>query len=515
MNLSPDSAPFVAENATKSYPGHLALDALSLEIPAGHVVGLLGRNGAGKTTLIHLAAGLTLPSSGTCRTFGRPTYRLDSPELSRLGLVQQESRFIEWMTVRQHLDFTASFYANWDRDLQHRLTEALELPVDRKLAVLSAGDRQKVGILLGVCHRPAFLLLDEPMSSLDPIARTDMLDFLLERLRDDGCTVLISSHLLTDVEKIVDWVVFLKGGRLVENSSFDVLQESFAEWTVTAPEGAPARRLRRALRPLEPGTGPPGAPLRPHARPGCNRGFRAGAPGGSQGSPAEPGRDVSPSDHSREGPIMNPRVHLRLLRPVRSLIGIASIACVAFGASHALFRLDWPTSRLLGFAVTLPLVTGFYLGGAAHEPMHRPFILLLPDGPRRLRNATALAVLFLAAVVTGLAASAALRVPLAAVFGLAAGLIAIPCADRLHRARGFAWLSGGHARLGPLLRPGGPAAAPVHDRRSRRFLRRRCRSGRRKPPLRFLTPKSVRPCGASIPASPKPAHPRPNRRRPA
>jgi len=237
MNLTPDSAPFVAENVTKSYPGHLALDALSLEIPAGHVVGLLGRNGAGKTTLIHLAAGLTLPSTGTCRTFGTPTSRLDSPELGRLGLVQQDGRFIEWMTVRQHLDFTASFYANWDRDLQHRLTEALELPVDRKLAVLSAGDRQKVGILLGVCHRPAFLLLDEPMSSLDPIARTDMLDFLLERLRDDGCTVLISSHLLTDVEKIVDWVVFLKAGRLVENSSFDALQESFAEWTVTAPEG--------------------------------------------------------------------------------------------------------------------------------------------------------------------------------------------------------------------------------------------------------------------------------------
>ncbi|MGA2691475.1 MAG: hypothetical protein ABSF76_03835 [Opitutaceae bacterium] len=137
---------------------------------------------------------------------------------------------------------------------------------------------------------------------------------------------------------------------------------------------------------------------------------------------------------------MNPRVHLCLLRPVRSLIGIASIACVAFGAGHALFRLDWPTSRLLGLAVTLPLVIGFYLGGAAHEPMHRPFILLLPDGPRRLRNATALAVLFFAAVVTGLAAWAAPRVPLSAVFGLAAGLIAFPCADRRHRARGFAWL---------------------------------------------------------------------------
>jgi len=229
--------PFVAEKVTKTYPGHVALDTIDLEIPAGHVIGLLGRNGAGKTTLLHLASGLSLPSSGSCRVFGRPTDKLDSPELTRLGLVQQEGKFIEWMTVTQHLDFNATFYPTWDRDLQRRLIETLELPVDHKIAQLSTGDRQKVGILLGVCHRPQFLLLDEPMSSLDPIARAGMLNFLLERLRDDGCTVIISSHILNDVEKIIDWVVFLDAGRVVENASFDALQESFAEWTVTASQG--------------------------------------------------------------------------------------------------------------------------------------------------------------------------------------------------------------------------------------------------------------------------------------
>jgi ABC-2 type transport system ATP-binding protein len=94
-----------------------------------------------------------------------------------------------------------------------------------------------VGILLGVCHRPALLLLDEPMASLDPIARASMLNFLLARLRDDGSTVVISSHILGDAEKIIDWVVVLDAGRLVENAPFDLLQESFAEWTVTAPQG--------------------------------------------------------------------------------------------------------------------------------------------------------------------------------------------------------------------------------------------------------------------------------------
>jgi ABC-2 type transport system ATP-binding protein len=240
MNSAPtDTAAFSAEHVTKVYPGHTALSDVTLEIPSGHIIGLIGRNGAGKTTLLQIAAGLVLPSSGTCATLGRRTAQLDSPELTRLGFVMQEPKFIEWMTVAQHLDFTASFYPAWDRDLQHRLVDTLEVSLKRKIADLSTGDRQKVGILLGVCHRPALLLLDEPMSSLDPIVRTRMLDLLLERLRDDNCTVVISSHLLDDVEKIVDWIIALDNGRVVENCDLDALQESFAEWTVTMPTGGP------------------------------------------------------------------------------------------------------------------------------------------------------------------------------------------------------------------------------------------------------------------------------------
>jgi ABC-2 type transport system ATP-binding protein len=230
-------APLIAEHLTKTYSGQVALNGIDLTIPADHVVGLLGRNGAGKTTLLQIAAGILLPTSGTCRTLGQRSDQLDTPQLSRLGLVPQEGRFIEWMTAAQHLDFTASFYPTWDRDLQRRLVEILEVPLAPKIAHLSTGDRQKVGILLGVCHRPALLLLDEPMSSLDPIARARMLDVLLERLRDDGCTVVISSHILNDVEKIVDWVVALDAGRVTENAPFDELQESFAEWTVTSTNG--------------------------------------------------------------------------------------------------------------------------------------------------------------------------------------------------------------------------------------------------------------------------------------
>ncbi len=232
------ATPLAFEAITQRFGSHTALRDVSLALPAGRIIGLLGRNGAGKTTLLHIAAGLLPPTAGECTTLGTPSGKLDTPQLTRLGLVQQEGRYLEWMTVRQHLDFNASFYPRWDRDLERRLLEALELDPKRKIVQLSPGDRQKVGILLGTCHRPALLLLDEPMSSLDPIVRRRLLDFLLELLRDDGATVVISSHILNDVEKIVDWIVALEAGELVENSPFDLLQESYAEWTLTSTNGA-------------------------------------------------------------------------------------------------------------------------------------------------------------------------------------------------------------------------------------------------------------------------------------
>jgi len=166
---------------------------VTLEIPAGRIVGLLGRNGAGKTTLLNIVSGIVLPSAGSAATFGVPTDRLDTPQLTRLGVVQQEGGMISWMTVRQHLDFNASFYPSWDRKLEQRLLGELELDPKRRIVQLSTGDRQKAGLLLGLCHRPALLVLDEPMSALDPIVRARALDLLIERLRDDGCTVLVSS----------------------------------------------------------------------------------------------------------------------------------------------------------------------------------------------------------------------------------------------------------------------------------------------------------------------------------
>lgn len=232
-------APVSFHQVTKSFKRTRALDDVTLDLPAGRIIGLLGRNGSGKTTLLHLACGLLLPTRGTCTTLGKPVAELDSPELTRLGVVHQEDRPIQWLKVHQHLDFTASFYPTWDAALEKRLLEILELDPTRRIAELSPGDRQKLSIMLAVCHRPALLLLDEPMSALDPIIRARLLDVLLERLRDDDCTIVVSSHILTDVEKILDWVVAIDRGRVTANLAFDELQETYAEWIVTCEPGRP------------------------------------------------------------------------------------------------------------------------------------------------------------------------------------------------------------------------------------------------------------------------------------
>ena len=231
------NSPLVATSLTKRFSRQTALRSLSLTIPSGRIVGLLGRNGAGKTTLLNLACGLLLPTSGSCLTLGRSVADLDTPELTRLGVVLQEARFLEWMTVAQHLEFTAAFYPAWDRTREKRLLADLQLDAARKIAQLSTGDRQKLGIILGVCHHPELLLLDEPISALDPIARSQMLGFLIDLIREDGATIVISSHLLADVEKIIDWVVCLEAGELTTNAAFDELQESYAEWIVTSSNG--------------------------------------------------------------------------------------------------------------------------------------------------------------------------------------------------------------------------------------------------------------------------------------
>ncbi len=228
---------FEVKELTKQFEDVTALDNVSVSVPKPAVVGLIGRNGSGKTTLLRHVIGLYLPTSGQCTTLGCASDRLGPDELSRIGVVHQENRFLEWMKVEQQLRYVASFYKYWDGDLEQRLLRELELASSARVGTLSPGNAQKLAIILAVCHRPELLILDEPVSGLDPITREQFLKFLLELLQQDANTIVVSSHVLHDIEKVINRVVCLDRGRIKADASLDALQERFAEWRVTATAG--------------------------------------------------------------------------------------------------------------------------------------------------------------------------------------------------------------------------------------------------------------------------------------
>ena len=228
---------FEANNLTKRFNSKTVLEGIDLKVEGPAIIGLLGRNGCGKTTLIRHITGQYLPSEGEAKTLGRSSAALGHDELVNVGYVPQEVQLLDWMTVEQHLEYVASFYPSWDIERQDRLLERLELDKDEMVGNLSSGNLQKLSIILAVCHHPQFLVLDEPVSDLDPIVRSQLLQFLLEVLREDEATILVSSHVLRDVEKVVDRVLCIDEGRVTTDEPLDELQESLVEWIVQAPAG--------------------------------------------------------------------------------------------------------------------------------------------------------------------------------------------------------------------------------------------------------------------------------------
>jgi ABC-2 type transport system ATP-binding protein len=228
---------FEARGLSKRFDSRTALDHVDLAIEGPGIIGLLGRNGCGKTTLMRHVTGLYLPTEGTARTLGTPVAQLGHDELIRIGFVPQEIRLLDWMTVEQQLEYVASFYPVWDMARQQNLLDDLALDGSEMVGAMSSGNRQKLAIVLAVCHHPRFLILDEPVSDLDPIVRSRLLRFLLDVLSEDEATILVSSHVLRDVERIVDHVVCLEKGRVVTNAALDDLKETWMEWLIRAPEG--------------------------------------------------------------------------------------------------------------------------------------------------------------------------------------------------------------------------------------------------------------------------------------
>lgn len=226
-------------DVTKTYPGKLVLERLALDIPAGSVVGLLGKNGAGKTTLLKCALGLVRPQSGEITVLDEPAWTLSAAAKSRIGYVPQTVELYPWMKVRQMISYTASFYRQWNHGLVDRLVKSWELPLEDRIAPLSVGSRQKLGILLAIGHEPDLLILDEPAASLDPAGRREFLATVLELVHDGRRTVLFSTHITSDIERVADRVAILKDGKIIYHDELDLLKDQVKRLHVTSPRPLP------------------------------------------------------------------------------------------------------------------------------------------------------------------------------------------------------------------------------------------------------------------------------------
>ncbi len=231
------------EKVCKRFGKHVVLYDLDLEIKRGRIIGLLGSNGVGKSTLLRHIIGLYLPELGRVRTFGVSSDKLSAAELGRIGYVHQEGELIDWMTVKQLLEYVQTYYDNWNMELQNRFIEDYNISLKSRVGSLSPGQRQIISILIATAFGPELLILDEPASALDPIARSKFLDFLLELIQDENRTIIISSHILSDVEKVIDHVLIMGTNGLLRDCGFDELREEFCRVTISAGSGTLPEKL--------------------------------------------------------------------------------------------------------------------------------------------------------------------------------------------------------------------------------------------------------------------------------
>lgn len=205
----------------KNYGKEAALNDVTLSIGTGKIIGLLGPNGSGKTTLIKLMNGLLQPTEGEVKINGKEP-GIDSKAM--ISYLPDKMYFADWMKVSDLLDFFTDFYKDFDRERAEQMCETLGISQNTKMKKLSKGNKEKVQLVLVMCRKAQLYLLDEPIAGVDPAARDFILDTILNNYNEEG-TVLISTHLIADIEKIMDEVIFIKNGEIVKYASADDLRE--------------------------------------------------------------------------------------------------------------------------------------------------------------------------------------------------------------------------------------------------------------------------------------------------
>jgi len=227
-----------AEGLGKSYGRLWALSDCTLDVPAGRVVGLVGPNGAGKTTLLNLAVGMLTPTSGTIEVLGgRPG--ASPAQLAKVGFVAQSTPTYAGLSVEEHLRLGARLNPGWDDTLARGRIRRLGLDFSHRAGKLSGGQRAQLALTLGVAKRPELLILDEPVASLDPLARREFLQDLMEAVAEHELSVVLSSHLVSDLERVCDYLIVLVASRVQLGGDIDTLLATHHR--LTGPRRDPAR----------------------------------------------------------------------------------------------------------------------------------------------------------------------------------------------------------------------------------------------------------------------------------
>lgn len=227
------------KNLVKYFGGRCVLKGIDLTIPPGCIYGLLGRNGVGKTTLIRILLGLERPTRGSTALLGQDSLALSSSVKGRIGYVAEGHHLIQGYRVKRLIQICRSLARQWNESLFTRLLEQFNLPLDRKVKALSAGMRAQLNLALALATDPELLILDDPTLGLDTVVRRQFLELAIDLIQQEGRTILFSSHILSDVERIADRVGILVAGQLVVDCSLDQLKQRVKRLRLIFPETAP------------------------------------------------------------------------------------------------------------------------------------------------------------------------------------------------------------------------------------------------------------------------------------